>query len=254
MDVMMLPSTVGGGVGQFLSTWIVDGSVAVDAGSLGFHGTCTEQARVGHILLTHSHIDHVASLPIFIDNVYGLTTEPPTVYGISETLDSVRRDVFNDRLMPDFLRLADVRPPFLHLREVTPGTPVTVGGLRATPVSVDHAVPTVAWVLEGADAAVAFVTDTGPTAAVWELCRRTPNLKAVFLEATFPASEKWLAGISGHLTTELFAEEIAKVPDGVRIIAVHLKPRHAVTVASELAALALPRVEVIRPGETYRFR
>jgi ribonuclease BN (tRNA processing enzyme) len=253
MDVMMLPSTVGGGVGQYLSTWVVNGRLAVDAGCLGFHGTCPEQARIRDVLLTHSHIDHVASLPVFVDNVYGLGDDCPVIHATAPVLQSLREDVFNDRLMPNFLRLADVRPPFLRLTEVQPGVTFEVAGLRATAVAVDHPVPTVAWILEEPGCSVAFVTDTGPTQAIWDACRRTPHLKAVFLEATFPAADAWLAGISGHLTTELFRAELAKVPPGVPVIAVHQKPRHAEVIAAELAAMRLPNAEVVRPGRVYRF-
>jgi ribonuclease BN (tRNA processing enzyme) len=253
MDVVLLPSSVGGGREQFLSTFLINGCVAVDAGSIGLYSTPAEQAHVRHILLTHSHVDHIASLPIFIDNVYQLSPDCVTVHGSLPVLDCLRKDVFNDRVMPDFVRLSEGLPPFLRLATLEAGRPITLSGLRVTPVSVDHVVPTLAFVLEDESAAVAIVTDTRPTEAVWEVLRRTPRLRAVFLEATFPNDQLALASISGHLTTGQFLAEAEKLPPEVLVIAVHIKPRFYSQVAAELRAAALPQVEVGEPGKVYQF-
>ena len=253
MEVVLVPSTVGGGVGQFLSTYLLNGRVAIDAGGLGLFGTPAEQARVGHVFLTHTHIDHVASLPILLDNVYRLAAECITVHASRFVLDSLQTDLLNDRLMPDLFRLSREQAPFLRTAELEAGVPVEVNGLRLTPVPVDHVVPTFAFLVEDDEAAVAVVTDTAPTEAVWDLARRTPRLRGVFLEATFPEAEGRLAAVSKHLTPRLFAAEVAKLPPGVPVIAVHIKPRHYAEVVAELAALGLPNVQVGEPGRCYRF-
>lgn len=253
MDVVLVPSTVGGGVGQFLSTYLINGAVAIDAGGVGLFGTPAEQARIRHVFLTHSHIDHVASLPILLDNVYQLGDDCVTVHASRPVLSSLQTDLFNDRVMPDLIRLSRQQPPFLRTEELEAAVPVTAAGLRVTPVPVDHVVPTFAFLVEDDTAAVAVVTDTGPTEAVWDLARRTPNLRGVFLEATFPDAEGPLAAITKHLTPRLFAAEVAKLPPGVSVLAVHIKPRYYHEVVTELRALGLPNVEVGAPGRTYRF-
>ncbi|MGL6095401.1 MAG: MBL fold metallo-hydrolase, partial [Fimbriiglobus sp.] len=103
MDVVLLPSAAGPGPGfQFLTTFLFDGTLAVDAGSLGFWPDLAGQTAVRDIVLTHPHLDHVASLPIFLENVYG-AGPVVRVHARPEALDSLRRDVFNDRLFPDLL-------------------------------------------------------------------------------------------------------------------------------------------------------
>src|SRR5262245_44433381 len=252
MRVVLLPSGAGAAPpGQYLTTFVVDGEVAIDAGSLGFVGDPPEQARVHHVFLTHSHMDHVASLPMFLENVYQACPDCVTVHATADCLDCLRRDVFNGRLFPDFITLSEQTTPFLRLSELRPGVPVEAAGLRLTAVGVDHVVPTVGYLIEGPGAAAAVVTDTAPTDEVWRLARQTPNLKAVFLELTFPDSMEWLAEVSKHLTTSRFERELAKLPAGVRVYAVHLKPRHQAEVVAELAARRLPNVAVARPGEVY---
>ena len=67
MRVRLLPSAPGRDEGaQFLTTFLVDDAVAIDAGALGLFGHPREQAAVKHVFLTHSHADHIATLPIFV--------------------------------------------------------------------------------------------------------------------------------------------------------------------------------------------
>src|SRR5205823_12507757 len=69
MKVMLVPSALTAGPRQYLTAFLVGDSVAIDAGSLGFYGSPAEQARIRHVFLTHTHLDHIASLPIFLENV-----------------------------------------------------------------------------------------------------------------------------------------------------------------------------------------
>jgi ribonuclease BN (tRNA processing enzyme) len=238
---------------QFLTSYLLNETVALDAGSLGLHRTPGEQARVRHVLVSHTHLDHLASLPMLLDNVYQGGSDCVTVYGNDAVLDCLGRDVFNDRLWPDFIRLSGERPPFLRLERLEPGRPVDLDGLRITPVPVDHVVPTLGFVVEDGSAAVVFPSDTGPTEEIWRRANAAANLRAVFLEATFPQAMAELAGIARHLTPALFAAEVRKVRRPVRFIAVHISPRFYPQVVEELRALGLPDLEIGEPGKTYEF-
>jgi ribonuclease BN (tRNA processing enzyme) len=248
MKALLVPSALPVGPSQFLTTLLVNGAVAFDAGALGLYGSPADQARVRHVFLTHAHLDHVATLPIFLENVADDSADCPTVYATEPVLEVVRRDLLNDRVYPDFVRISRGGPPLVRLEAITPGTPVTAAGLGVTAVPVDHIVPTVGFVVAGPDAAFAYVTDTAPTEAVWDLANRTPDLRAVFLEVTFPDDQAWLAEVSKHLTTAQFAGELRKVRPGVAVYAVHLKARFRDRVRAEVAALGLPHVTILEPG------
>lgn len=252
MDVVLLPSAGPDLTYQFLSTYLFDGVLAVDAGSLGFWGDLAAQTRVRHVVLTHTHADHTASLPIFLENVYGAKT-PVTVHASADVLDWLRADVFNDRTFPDLITRPPPGPPFVRLRELTPGRRRKIGEHSITAIPIDHLVPTVAVLVESATAAVLVVTDTGPTDEVWAAAARVRNLKAVLLEATFPNDLQWLATKSRHLTTAQYAAELAKAPLGVRRLAIHLKPWVRDRVREELAALRSDGVELMVPGQVYSF-
>jgi ribonuclease BN (tRNA processing enzyme) len=248
MKVTLLPSALGAAPLQYLTTLLVNDAVAIDAGSLGLWGTPAEQARVGHVFLTHAHIDHVGSLPIFLENVSDESTNCPIVYAPQPVLDMVRQDILNDRLFPDFVRISRDGPPLVRLEPVTPGRPTMVGGLTITAAEVDHVVPTVGYLVDDGASAFLFVTDTGPTEAVWILANECPRLKGVILELTFPNHQAALAAAAKHLTPQQFAGEVRKLRTEVPVYAIHLKARFREQLLGELAALGLSRVRVLEPG------
>jgi ribonuclease BN (tRNA processing enzyme) len=254
--VVSIPSSVTRaetGRQQFLSCYLVNRTVALDAGSLGFYRTPRVQGRVKHVFLTHSHMDHVASLPIFIENTYRGDGDCATIYGGEATLDSVRRDLFNDRVWPDMLRISETRPPYLRLQPIAAGQTVECDGLRVTPVPVDHVVPTFGYIVEEGESAVVFPADTGPTEAIWERANQCRSVKAVFLEVTFPNDMAWLADLAKHLTPELFAVEVRKLKHPALVVAVHLSARVRRQVVREMRALDLPNLEIVRLGKAYQF-
>ena len=133
----------------------------------------------------------------------------------------------------------------------TPGRSVEAAGLRLTPIAVDHVVPTLGFLVEAPGVTVAIPSDTGPTESFWRAASLAANLKAVFLEASFPDVMSDLALRSKHLTPAMFAAETRKLTDRVPYVAVHIKPRFYDQVVAELTALELPDLQVGMPGETY---
>jgi ribonuclease BN (tRNA processing enzyme) len=256
VKITLIPSAVSPGKGDrgaFLSSYVIDGTVAIDAGGLGFLGDLSAQAGIRDIFLTHSHIDHIASLPIFLETVFQTSDRCVTLHVGAETLACLRRDVFNDRVWPDFIGMSERGLPFVKVELLEPGRPVEAAGLRLTPIAVDHVVPTLGFLVEAPGAAVAIPSDTAPTDAFWKAARLAAELKGVLLEASFPNAMSSLAVVSKHLTPAMFAAEARKLDRAVTFVAVHIKPRAYDQVVAELSALAIPDLRVGKPGETYVF-
>jgi ribonuclease BN (tRNA processing enzyme) len=256
VKVTIIPSSVtlpGQDQEQYLISYLINDSVAVDAGCLGFYLTPNAQAKVQHVLISHTHADHIASLPIFVENAYEAGDACVTVHGSPAVLDCLRADVFNGRVWPDFLGMAEGGLSFLRLGLLEHMRPIEVEGLRITPVDVDHVVPTMGFLIEDDHSAVVIASDTGPTEAIWRLASATPTLKAVFLEASFPDGLDWLADVSKHMTPARFAVEARKVSLPARWIAVHMKARHREQIRRELADLRLDGLEIGQFGIPYTF-
>ena len=235
--------------GHPLTGFVIDGRLAVDAGPLGTL-PLDRQAAVEHVLLTHAHIDHVAGLPIFLDNVYQDDDRSPQVYGLPETLAALQSDLFNGRLMPDFIGMSKQMPPFVVITPVVPDRPFAVGGYTVTPIPLRHTIPTVGYLIDDKTSAVAILTDTAPVPDVLTALANWPRLKAVFLECSFPNVMADLAEISRHHTTAQFLDAVKRLPPGVRVYAVHVKPRYWAEVTGELKAGGLANVAVAEPGTT----
>jgi ribonuclease BN (tRNA processing enzyme) len=256
VQVTLLPSAFpkpGEVAHHYLTSYLINDNVAVDAGALGLFQSPDEQARVRHVFISHTHFDHLASLPIFVDNAYERKPDSVAVHGSEPVLKCLREDVFSRRLWANYLDMAPPGGPFLRLNRLQSGESLEVEGLRITPVEVNHTVPTLGFLIEDAAAAIVIPSDTGPTDEIWARARQLPRLKAVFLEASFPDAQAPLAEVTRHLTPATFAREIAKLQRPARIIAVHLKARHHARVAAEIAALGLEGVEVVQPGAVYQF-
>ena len=254
MKITLVESSVGHGPRQqILASYIVNDSIVIDAGSIGFVSPLDVQKQVKHVFISHSHTDHLASLPIFIDNVYAPGPECPIVYGNADVLDCLQKHVFNERIWPDMIRLSAEETPFLKLQEIHTETTVEVDGVRITPVAVDHIVPAMGFILEDDEAAIAIVSDTNPTNRIWEVINEQQNLKAVLLEASCPNHMAWLAERAMHLTPELFAGELQKLKQPAQVIAIHIKTAFDEQIKKELADLNLSNVEIGEPGKTYEF-
>ena len=222
-------------------------------GVLGCTARRKTRLRIRHILLTHSHLDHVASLPIFLENAYEGRAEGVQIYASAQTLDCLQRHLFNNHIWPDFVALSEGDRPFLRLVPLESGQTIELNGLHITAVALDHVVPVHGYIVRDADSSIVFVTDTAPTEAVWHAANALPNLKAVFLEATFPDEFSWLADLSKHLTPATFGREVRKLNRPVRVVAMHLKARYQAEVAVQLQALGIAEVELAQFGVPYVF-
>ena len=255
MKITLLPSALGDDVDrslQYLTSFLIDDALAIDAGSLGFFLTPRDQARIKHVLLSHSHIDHLASLPVFLDNAYNKTSVV-TVHGSEWVLNCLQKDLFNDRIWTDFIRLSKEGENLLKTAVLASLVPATFDGLTITPVPVDHLVPTFGFLVEDATTAIAISSDTGPTEEIWSQANAHPNLKAVFLEVAFPNAMADLAAKAKHHTPQSFGKEMSKLRLPVPVFAYHIKARFHDQIVKELHELGLPNLMVAEAEKPYLF-
>ncbi|MDP9120454.1 MAG: 3',5'-cyclic-nucleotide phosphodiesterase [Acidobacteriota bacterium] len=232
---------------------LVNGTVALDAGSLSQALSIERQAEVHSILLSHSHIDHTNSLPFFIENVYGKSERTIDLHASAATIYSVRKYLFNNDTWPDFTRLPNHLLPAVRFQELDREVPVTIGGVTFTPIAVDHLIPTFGFLIEQDGAAVLWSSDTGPTTRLWEIANQTPHLKAVCIETSFDNSMQDVADISLHLTPRTLEIELRKLQKNVPVLLHHLKPPCIDRIRHEIRHLKHPAVEYLEQGREYRF-
>jgi len=239
---------------QRLTCFLIDNQVTVDAGSIGLALTDAQRRAVRDIIVTHPHMDHIASLPIFVDDLFGELTEPIRIHATEEVVHLLERDVFNDNVYPRFAELRNQHGPVMEYKPFKVGEEFSVGHLRATAVEVNHIVPTVGLVVSDGKSTVAFSSDTAATDHFWNLINETPKLNALFIEASFPNSMHELAKASKHLTPQTMADELGKLShNGIDILVVHLKPAYRTTLVEEIKALGIKGLNVMEPGRLYEW-
>lgn len=258
MRIQLLPSTFDSDghatLEQRLTCFLIDESVAVDAGSIALAVSGPQRDRVRDIIVTHLHMDHIASLPIFIDDLFPTLKAPVRVYATPEVISLLERDIFNWNVYPRFSELKNEFGPVMEYVPIPIGQEFKVAHLTVTAIPVNHIVPTVGLVVSDGKATVAFSSDTSETEEFWRLLNRTPSVQALLIEASFPDSMAQLADVSRHFTPASLRRELAKLDhNGLEILAVHIKPAYRQTIINELSALKVPGLGVMEPGKIYEW-
>jgi cAMP phosphodiesterase len=254
--IQLLPSTFDAqGVAnleQRLTCFLIDDCVAVDAGSIAIALTNEQRTKVKDIIVTHPHLDHIASLPIFIDDLYPTLKEPIRVHATPEVIGLLERDVFNWNVYPRFSDLKNDYGPVMQYVPIPIGTPFTVAHLSVIAMPVNHIVPTIGLVISDGQTSIAFSSDTAETEEFWRIVNEMKGLDALLIETSFPDRMAKLAEVSRHFTPASLVQELKKLThNGMDIMAVHLKPTYREEIIEQLKALNIPKLSVMEPGKIY---
>ncbi len=256
MKIKLLPSTIDAEgratPEQRLSCFVIDDRVAVDAGSIAISLSDAQRETVRDVIVTHPHMDHIATLPIYVDDLFASLTEPVRVHATEEVCGMLERDIFNGTVYPPFHKFRNERTPVMEFVPFAAGREFRVAHLTVEAVPVCHIVPTVGLLLSDGRSTIAFGSDTSATEEFWHLVNRAPRVDALLIEASFPNSLSRLAEVSGHLTPDSLAAELRKLShEDLEILAVHLKPSYRARLIEELSSLGLPRLSAMEPGREY---
>ncbi len=166
--------------------FLVDGRLAIDAGALTSSLSLPKLLKVDDVVLTHSHFDHIKDVPLLADLLVGRRTRPVRVHASTECARTLRQNVFNGKLWPDFTRIPSPGAPVMDLRSFSTRRAFRAGALTFQPVPVRHPVESVGFVVGDGRTSFGISGDTGPTTAFWKLVNGSPGLKALLVELSFP--------------------------------------------------------------------
>jgi ribonuclease BN (tRNA processing enzyme) len=214
---------------------LLDSDVLIDAGTGVGDLSIAELTLIDHIFVTHSHMDHVASIPFLADTVGWMRDKPITIYATRETLAILREHLFNWKLWPDFSEIPDPAKPMLRYQAIDIGVPVSVGDRTITALPANHVVPAVGFHVDSGKASLVFTGDTTTNDALWPHVNEIRNLRYLIIETALSDRERELAVASKHLCPSLLAEELAKLKGSPEIFITHLKPREADLIMEEIA-------------------
>ena len=198
----------------------------IDAGTGVGDLTLAELSQIDHIFITHSHLDHVASIPFLVDTVGGMRTKPLTVYATAPTIEILQQPPVQ---LGDLARISprSRRPeaPFLRYQEIELGDAVDARRAQDHAASgAPHGAGGRATTSTAARRAWCSPATPGRTTRCGSIVNRIANLKFLIIETAFSNKERQLAEISRHLCPTMLAEELAKLERNAEIYITHLKP------------------------------
>lgn len=232
------------------TSYLIDGKLLLDAGSVASGIQIVEQANIEHILISHSHLDHISDLAFLADNCFGMKEKPFNIYSSSPVKDAIKTHLLNDIIWPDFTMLPSKEKPTLRFHDVEPGKAISLGDYKIIPISVNHSLGAMGFIIERKNVSVVFTQDTGPTEEIWNEAHKIKNLKAIFTEVSFPNALSQVAHDSQHHTAMSMKEEIKKMPKDVPIFLGHLKPNFQSQLFKEIEEIGDERITILGSGDT----
>jgi ribonuclease BN (tRNA processing enzyme) len=262
--------------------FLIDERITIDAGAVCRSLTLDEQVGIDHMLISHSHMDHVKDLALLADQIIGRRRTPVTLHCGPETAETLRTSYFNNYLWPDFTRIPTPDNPVMRLEVRAPLEPFRIGpeaGAITAPttsksrakktepqplgpgeyevryVPVTHPVESMAMIVRGPTGSILFSSDTGPTTKLWQVANGITDLRGMFVELSFPNHMQALADVAGHYTPQTLHAEMQKVQrrDEIPLFIYHLKPSFYEQTMQELLDLGLKNMHPVELTDEFTF-
>src|SRR5690606_25099125 len=119
-----------------------------------------QRENIRDVVLTHAHLDHIAGLPLYIDDLFATLTEPVRIHASAEVIEVLERDIFNWSVYPRFSDLQNANGPVMEYVEFKLTEPFRVKHLTVTPVAVNHKVPATGFLISDGTSTIALTGDT----------------------------------------------------------------------------------------------
>ncbi len=255
MQIRVLGCSGSIAAGSRTTSFLLDEHVLIDAGTGVGDLTLDEMTGIDHILVTHSHLDHVLAIGLLADSVTrrrrAAARPPVTVYALPATLAALRSHIFNGVIWPDFTRLPDPEHPVLRLQAIHIGEVLQLGARQIEVLSAQHTVPAVGYAVLGRAGAWVYTGDTGPNPALWARLAQL-HVAVLVIETAFRDDEHALAQVSQHLNPAQLQRELAQLATPTDVYITHIKPGEVEVVMTEIAAQgSRHRVRSMKSGDVF---
>lgn len=213
-----------------------------------------QRQQIRDIVLTHAHLDHIAGLPLFIDDLFAVLTEPIRIHASAEVIEVLERDIFNWSVYPRFSELTNENGAVIEYKPFETGTAFPVRHLEIRAINVNHKVPSTGFLVSDGKASFALTGDTAGTDEFWNTVNKEKKLDAILIECAFPNDLQYLADLSHHLTPAGLRAELEKLDaGGCTIFVVNIKPMYRERTVSQIEELKIPDLEILETGKVYEW-
>jgi len=238
------------------SAFMIDALNVVDAGNL-LEPLEEKSATLEHIWLTHSHLDHIIDIAYILDNYYAKREKTLQLFGLPETLETVKKHFLNDTIWPDFSKipLANGSGMSLAYHEIETGKPypLEVGTIEAIPT--EHTVASCGYAIHKKDAGIIITADTCSLDGVIHYLAKTNSVRSLVVECSFPIRMQALANESKHLTPYTLFEALKPLETkDLDIFINHIKPAYQDEICAEIQQMkGTWNITILNDGDTIAF-
>jgi len=246
-----------GGIGGALHTTslLIDDDILIDAGTGISSLTNEEMARIRHIFITHTHLDHIACLPLMVDSIFDQIKEPIVIHAQQLSIDALKNNIFNWAIWPNFAELPTMQSPVIRYEPLQPSETRSVGNRTFESIPVNHIVPTVAYRVSTPDAAFAYSGDTTTNDSLWDSLNAHDRLDLLLVEVAFGNHLETLCKRARHYSPNLLAADLKKLNHTPPICITHNKPGEESAIAQECHAAIPDRpLTFLHGNETFDLR
>lgn len=214
--------------------------IVIDAGNI-INALADSACSINHIFLTHVHLDHIIDLPFLMDNCFSQRERPLNIYASKTSIELLKKHIFNDDIWPDFskIKMVNKDEKILLFHEIDEEVPVCIDNFQITAISVKHTDGSFGFKVTKNDESYLISGDTAYSDELITYINKNKDIKALFIECSFPNSMQKLSTISLHLTpNDLFKmfENLRK--DDLKIFLYHLKSSYIDELKSDINSLA----------------
>lgn len=219
-------------------SFLIDNTLAIDAGAITSSLSLKEQEKIQHILVTHEHFDHIKDIPLFALNAFRMN-KSFDVYALQSVISTVKKHLLNGQVYPSFQKIPAEKPT-IKFHRIVPFHEQHIQKYKILAVPVNHDGNAVGYQISDNKGKVFFYTaDTGPGLLdCWERI----SCQLLIIETSLPNIDKEYAIKTGHLTPELLLNEL-KVLKRIkkvlpRIVVVHNDPLYKAEIKEEIEKVA----------------
>ncbi|MDX4061930.1 HD domain-containing phosphohydrolase [Aliarcobacter skirrowii] len=213
--------------------------ILVDAGNI-INSLDEESYKINHIFLTHAHLDHIIDLPFILDNSFSKRDRPLFVYGSKQTLEFLTNHIFNNHIWPDFtkIKMLNQNENILIFKQIDEGEDISLGKFNIKAIKVNHTEGSFGYIISKDNLSYIISSDTYESDEIVKYLQNNLNIKALFVECSFPNKMQNLAKISQHLTPNNLKNMLKKVSrDDFSIFLYHLKSPYIEEIKKEIKDL-----------------
>jgi ribonuclease BN (tRNA processing enzyme) len=217
------------------TSFLIDDDILIDAGTGVGDLLLDEMAAIEHVFLTHSHLDHIAALPLMVDSVASRRKSPIQIHALPQTIEALRAHIFNDSIWPDFSRIPTPEAPFIAFHEIAVGEVLNFGGKFIEALPAVHTVPAVGYAVTAGNGCWVFSGDTERNPAFWRRVNAL-DVSMLVIETAFSNRERELAKRSLHLSPVALADELDQIDPAKTfpIYITHTKPAETDLIMEEV--------------------